>query len=136
MPITLKKCKHCGGQKQIYARGVCQICYIKKWRRDNPDNAYITHRRYRLRKLYNISLEQYDEMLKSQRGRCAICRTKSCRSGKPFAVDHSRKTGKVRGLLCIRCNQAVGQMNDDPRLFDATAEYLRGRGGYAHNVGP
>lgn len=42
-----------------------------------------------------------------------------------LAVDHNHKTGKVRGLLCRRCNQALGKLEDDPALFEAAATYLR-----------
>jgi hypothetical protein len=49
-----------------------------------------------------MTVEQYDRMFKAQKGVCAIC-------GRPpktvrLAVDHNHKTGKVRGLLCFRCN--------------------------------
>lgn len=78
---------------------------------------------------YGITLEQYEEMLANQDGSCAICR--SDWSSKGPNIDHDHSTGEVRGLLCQACNQAIGQLRDDPAIIIAAAEYVR-RGGYAH----
>ncbi|WP_409071688.1 endonuclease VII domain-containing protein [Burkholderia pseudomallei] len=69
-------------------------------------------------------------MIHEQGGVCAIC--KRAPSGRGIAavlhVDHDHTTGIVRGLLCTRCNRALGAFDDDPqRLIDAAA-YLRGSG--------
>ena len=42
-------------------------------------------------------------------------------------VDHCHKTGLIRGLLCARCNKAIGWFGDDPALLEAAALYLRQR---------
>lgn len=56
----------------------------------------------------NITYTQYDKMLRSQHGRCALCRRVPKRA---LAVDHNHKTGKVRGLTCFRCNRfIIGRM--------------------------
>lgn len=80
--------------------------------------------------LYGLTLEEYDEMLVRQSGRCAICKTKQCFTGFRFAVDHDHTTGAIRGLLCRRCNQVLGQLGENPQLFEEAANYLR-RSGYA-----
>jgi hypothetical protein len=56
-----------------------------------------------LRKKYGIDIETYERMLRAQDGVCAICRRppKTVR----LNVDHDHKTGRVRGLLCFRCNK-------------------------------
>jgi len=59
-----------------------------------------------LRRTYGISQAVYDQMLAEQGGVCAICR--HTEGDKPLAVDHSHKTGQVRGLLCTVCNVQVG----------------------------
>lgn len=64
-----------------------------------------SHRSAYLKRKFGISLEEYDEMLKSQFGSCAIC-DKICE--KSLAVDHDHKTGKNRGLLCFTCNSTLG----------------------------
>lgn len=62
-------------------------------------------RELRYKRLFDISIEEYDAMLAFQGGGCAIC-------GKPhekynFPVDHEHKSGIVRGVLCSVCNQLL-----------------------------
>lgn len=54
---------------------------------------------------FGITPEQYIEMLKSQGGRCAICRREPAKIN--LSVDHDHDTGKIRGLLCPPCNRSV-----------------------------
>jgi hypothetical protein len=56
----------------------------------------------RLQRMYGISLEQYETMLKAQGGHCAMC--PSVPKSRRLHVDHDHKTKKVRALLCYRCN--------------------------------
>lgn len=66
-----------------------------------------------LRKSYGISLKKYETMLTHQRGVCAICGISYAhKSGdvlQPLVVDHNHTSGKVRGLLCSRCNTTLGR---------------------------
>lgn len=63
--------------------------------------------RYRLR--YGITLEDYERILESQNGGCAICETTTPGGrGNRFHVDHNHETGVVRGLLCWTCNRRLG----------------------------
>lgn len=55
---------------------------------------------------YNITLDQYDEIFEQQNGVCAICGEPEIK--KRLSVDHDHKTGKIRGLLCQRCNFNLG----------------------------
>ncbi len=57
-----------------------------------------------LRRKYGITLKQYYRMLKAQDYKCAICRRPFDEKRKAN-VDHNHKTGKVRGILCYRCNK-------------------------------
>lgn len=86
---------------------------------------------YNLMSRYGISEEEYEELLAAQGGACAICGAtqgwmSSHDSGKPkrLAVDHSHESGKVRGLLCDRCNTVLGKTRDSPELLRKAAEYL------------
>lgn len=76
-------------------------------------------RRYELRK-YGLTVDDYEAMRSSQKGACLICGDEPSR----LVVDHCHATGAVRGLLCARCNVAIGILRDDPSLMRRAAEYL------------
>jgi len=78
-------------------------------------------RRRRLKRKYGISLEEYERLLARQGGACAICRRTSDRM---LCVDHCHKTGRVRGLLCHKCNAGLGCYDDDPSFLRMAAAYL------------
>jgi len=67
---------------------------------------------------YRISKEQAREIL--SRNECEIC----LRRDVAFEVDHCHTTGKVRGLLCSRCNSAIGLFLESAELMDAAKSYL------------
>lgn len=73
---------------------------------------------------YGLTPGQFAAMLEAQGGACAIC-LKPCPSGKSLAVDHDHTTGAVRALLCIKCNQGIGQFDDNPQLLQAAIRYLK-----------
>lgn len=106
----------------------------KEWYRNNREKAMENNRkRYkpeydRERKLrrYGITPEDYNSMFESQNGRCAVCGVHQSELSKPLFVDHEHDTGITRGLLCQRCNFAIGLFDDDVgRLLDAI-RYLKG----------
>lgn len=75
-----------------------------------------------LRREFGISLEEYQAMHDTQGGVCAICGM--AETGKTLAVDHCHTSGKIRGLLCGRCNPAVGFLRESPELARELAAYL------------
>ena len=70
--------------------------------------------------LYGISIEEYESMLESQSGLCAIC----AEPGQKLFVDHNHQTGKVRGLLCPSCNGALGMVREDLAIIDSLKAYV------------
>ena len=79
---------------------------------------------------YGITIADYNEMVLAQNGRCLICgnteqridpKSKKLRN---LCVDHDHITGKVRGLLCGKCNSFLGLANDDPVLLIKAIKYL------------
>lgn len=86
-------------------------------------------RHYGLKRYYGIDLAKYQEMLLAQNGVCAICfkPETSVVNGKikPLAVDHCHNSEKIRGLLCARCNQAVGLFGEDVNVLTSAIDYLR-----------
>ena len=59
---------------------------------------------------FGITLEQYKDMLTEQNGLCKICGNPEIIEGRGLAVDHNHVTGKVRGLLCFKCNVTIGHI--------------------------
>ena len=84
-------------------------------------------RKNHLKRKYNISLEEYDERMKQQDNKCAICK-KTFTDQKSMwdvpCIDHCHRTNKVRGILCRRCNITLRYIEDFKNL-DAAWEYLR-----------
>lgn len=77
------------------------------------------------KKRYGMSREQYEALLEKQGGKCAICRSPSPgRKAIFFCVDHCHETGKVRGLLCKRCNMGLGYFLDKTKLLRRAIKYL------------
>lgn len=72
------------------------------------------------KKKYGLSKEQYQTMAEKQNYECAICF-----SDGPLKVDHSHKTGKIRGLLCYLCNVGLGSFRDSDVFLENAKEYLR-----------
>ena len=83
------------------------------------------HLRWLDKKLrYGLSRADFDTLLEKQGGACAVCK-KADWNGRGPMVDHNHETGKVRGLLCVKCNVSVGMVNDDPKIAQALTDYLR-----------
>jgi len=99
--------------------------YQREYRKMHPQKM----KHADLARHYGISLKEYNAMVESQDGKCAICgvdetleiRGKTVR----LAVDHCHTTGKVRGLLCAKCNQGIGCLKDDVELLQSAIDYLR-----------
>ena len=93
-------------------------------------------RKSNLKYRYGITEEEYEELLVKQKYSCKICGQKPDKSqtlpdksqtepDKPLYVDHCHQTKTIRGLLCHKCNIALGHMNDDPEQLERAANYLR-----------
>ncbi len=80
-------------------------------------------RQYRLKTAYGITPEQHKQMYLGQDGRCAICED-LVPYGK-IHTDHNHETGKVRALLCRRCNMGIGMFGDTLEGALKVVEYLR-----------
>lgn len=138
----MKACKKCGANDRYKNRN-CRPCHKKsrdKWYRENkeailakrdpqkqrenvaryraknPERYKANQRKFR----YNLSAEQYKDLLEKQNNKCAICPE----TGK-LEIDHDHITGKVRGLLCGRCNRAIGLFRDNPDNTASATIYLK-----------
>ena len=105
-------------------RPTCKEC-----RKAEPYKPQVQLNRY-LKSTYNITLQQYDEMLSAQGNVCAICGSNYPGHCGRFCVDHNHKTGEVRGLLCNQCNIGIGALQDNPDILLKAAQYLLDKGHY------
>lgn len=103
----------CHPDVPTYAKGLCRKCYSKKY--IQPHGAW--------RKSVD-SADIRAELFLKQHGRCAICNVSQKDVNKPFSLDHNHTTEKVRGLLCVRCNVALGHLKEDPKIIKRVIEYL------------
>jgi len=76
---------------------------------------------------YGLTVEQLAALGSS----CSICerplRLIGERNAKDLLhVDHSHRTGRVRGVLCGRCNIGIGYFDDNAARLDRASAYLRG----------
>lgn len=92
----------------------------RAWRKRNPGYS----RPNSLKKLYGMSMQQYQDMLLKQGGVCAICGGRGSR--RHLDVDHCHATGRIRGLLCSDCNIMLGKAKDSLGTLRAALEYLAG----------
>lgn len=129
----MKECKDCGKVKDIsdfyfhgkYLSARCKPCHNKKsiaWMKANPEKRDATKRKVRLKKKYGITVEEYEAMEAAQGGKCFLCGSEHKR--RKLNVDHCHATGRVRGLLCDKCNLAIGLLEDNPMLVEKVRGYL------------
>jgi hypothetical protein len=126
----------------------CKACrnpQSKKWRDLNPERVKEINaknrdmrreyyqsparkRRYRntdLIRRFGISHDDYEVILNSQGGVCAICKKVRTDKGKQhMVIDHSHENGHIRGVLCSQCNKALGCFCDDVNILKSAIEYL------------
>lgn len=76
-----------------------------------------------MKKTYGISQAQYIRLKEKQGNRCGICGKVYRR--KNYRVDHDHKTGKVRGLLCDKCNKGLGWFGDSVSGIKKAYDYLK-----------
>ena len=105
--------------------------HLKKINKIYRDNNPKKLRGYRLKRFFNLTLEDYDKMFKEQKGLCGICfmpetvLNKISHKPIPLAVDHCHKTKKNRGLLCRACNTSLGGYRDSIEIHESATKYLK-----------
>lgn len=100
--------------------------YYRTYRADPINKAKhqrISHRAA-LKRHYNITLEDWDQMLIAQSGRCAICNEPMNPDLKEPVVDHDHQNGKIRGLLHNNCNAVLGLAKESTELLSSAIAYL------------
>lgn len=146
----MKKCYKCNETKtlpEFYRHkgmtdghlNICRVCTISKSavnQKKNPDKTRKDKRdlkrkhseqyyRVRLLKEYNLTPEAYTELLLKQACACAVCFVPTSELTYKLYVDHDHVTGKVRGLLCQKCNSGIGMLQDTLTVVESAVEYLK-----------
>ena len=137
--------RHCSRCRKFYLytsndirrQGYCRTCnridrHEKYQQKGKSLDTRRNERDYVLRRNFNISRDEYDEMYAHQMGLCAICGQAEtftgpkCHGNTPvlLAVDHCHATGLVRELLCNRCNMLLGMCQDNIEVLHRAADYL------------
>ena len=105
----------------------CRVEHNRQYRANNRERVLASERRSKLKTAYGLTVEEYETMLHSQGGSCAICgATEPGSRTKNFPVDHCHTTGAIRGLLCTKCNRGLGLFNDDTDRMEQAVKYLKG----------
>ncbi len=105
-------------------RTVCKAC-VHKWRKRwwDKEGGKEKQRDTNLKRAYGIDSVEWQRLFEVQKGRCASCGRHQSSMPKSLHVDHCHKSGKIRALLCDRCNRALGIMEEDAVSIGKLAEY-------------
>lgn len=113
--------------RKVYCKA-CNAAQVSSWSKADPERRARVQRQTRLNTLYGVTPKEFDAMLDAQGNGCEVCYGVNA-DGRSLAVDHDHKTGKVRALLCSRCNIALGLVEEDPCRLRALADYVERFGG-------
>ena len=103
-----------GRRKDGYCRS-CSSIQKQKYKKLHPEKAA----NWQLKHDFGITLEQKQKIACQQNNSCLICEERVI-----LVVDHCHTTGIIRGLLCNRCNRAIGLFKDNPILLQKAVDYL------------
>ena len=127
----MKKCRYCHqsqplnqypkhkGHKDGHA-AICKSCKKERYP-TTPEQKQRAYER-QIKRNYGVTVDDYDDMFKQQGGLCAGC--KQSNKGARFHIDHCHQTGIVRGLLCSKCNIALGLVDDQIETLANLISYL------------
>lgn len=135
----MKKCKDClkklpltdfypSYESRVYKgkiiyRPDCKACNKKKstkWGRKNKHKHYCYDIKYK----HKIESSEYEKKVEQQENKCALCLESNDGKKRKLHLDHCHVTGKIRGLLCMRCNMGLGFFKDSVELCKRVLTYL------------
>jgi hypothetical protein len=111
---------------------VCRTKFIKLSARQNFCCTSCSKRNGNIKRRYGITSDVVHALYKAQKGKCKICKNPGdvfelgfVNKSKQLCIDHSRRTGKVRGLLCNGCNLGLGKFKDNKESLKRAIKYLK-----------
>lgn len=123
--FTGKPCPRGHVAERFVIRRQCTVCNGINGRAWNRAKTAEFRRAGKLRAKYGMTLSDFDAMLARQGGCCKCCGGATPKDRNGWQVDHCHNTGRVRGILCARCNHAIGHAGDSVETLQAMIEYLR-----------
>ena len=128
------RCRECRNNSE---RNRIKIRYIKTPKKHEKTKvpSFVKHEdkthAYTILHRFKLLPETYYSMLEKQNGLCAICKNpetqlkKKSNKVKMLSVDHCHLTGKIRGLLCHKCNTGLGSFKDSETILSSAINYLK-----------
>jgi hypothetical protein len=116
------------------------IATTKRWQKKNPEKTKsiltawnkknpVKIKTYYLKRMYGLDYESYIRLLEAQNGLCYLCNKPETQKRRgvtiSLAIDHCHVSGKVRKLLCARCNTVIGMIEEDLPLLEKMMKYLK-----------
>lgn len=95
---------------------------LRQWKVENR-KRHLLHRRTSRFRIYGLNEAKFDALLAAQNNKCPGCET-ALLADRSTNIDHDHETGKVRGLLCVRCNVALGLVRDSTETLLRLGVYL------------
>lgn len=134
-----KKCSKCGKKKflnKFYKNKwskngyhhYCKECHSENSKLKYASDLEFRKKRkdYRLKYKYNLDSDNVNNIREGQNNKCCICNN-PFHSERTIFIDHNHKNGNVRGLLCPKCNNILGNCNDDINILKSAITYLEMR---------
>lgn len=142
----MKRCTGCNTEKDIESfspngktrkgtqkyRSQCKECESSRQdsiRASTPNTSrYSKSRRkgYQLKRSFGMTYDEWVSLMDSRGWACEICSRTVETSGRTLAVDHDHTSGEIRGVLCQRCNCAIGLLSENPEHIANAINYLKG----------
>ena len=109
-----------------HRHGVNNTCYmcIEDYKRLTKDTRFKVSKNNNLKKLYGITLDDYEVMFYRQKCKCLVCGCIMPMFGKTTHVDHCHETNEVRGILCSQCNTIIGLCYEDSSILASAIDYI------------
>lgn len=126
----IRQCKNCDEKFEALCVKIKQgggifcssNCY-HKFQKNNAQDPKLRAKKHRIKHLYNLTLDEYEDLLLRYENKCGICKKKI--SDENVCIDHCHNTGKVRGVLCSNCNTGIGMFEDNVSFLLNAIEYLK-----------
>lgn len=112
--------------KKSYYRTNCKLCEnerSRKYHNENKATRSFQNKMWKIENRFGITIDKYESMLAAQDYGCKICQGNDL--DRSLAIDHNHETGKVRGLLCSKCNRGLGYFQDNVELLQKAIDYLK-----------